>query len=129
MNVRVEKNRSVIKRVSVSTEAPLYIENMRSNGGGGSQFEKTKMVHSLEQTTCVAPKNAGPVVSTVADRQESEGSVLMEGGVAMWGSGDTKSTYKFRDNRACYLRTMIVVGGKLKDDVQTASCVSLVESS
>lgn len=70
-----------------------------------------------------------PVISTIADRQESEGSVLMEEGVAMWGSGDTKSTYKFRDNNACYLRTMIMVGGMIKDDIETASCVSLVEDS
>ncbi|XP_008806021.2 peptide-N4-(N-acetyl-beta-glucosaminyl)asparagine amidase A-like [Phoenix dactylifera] len=126
-NVRTEKNHKVIGRVQVETEAPLMMETMSSNGGGGSVFEKTKMYHKLQETTSVA---VGKEVaySTMTDRQDSEGSALMEDRVAKWGSGDTESTYKYRDDKACHLRTVIMVGGTVRDDAETASCVSVLDS-
>ncbi|XP_010937925.3 peptide-N4-(N-acetyl-beta-glucosaminyl)asparagine amidase A [Elaeis guineensis] len=124
-NIRIERDDVVIGRVLVDTEAPFNMMTMSSNGGGGSRFHKTKLHHMLEETRSVA-ENKMASFSTIADRQESEGSVLMQEGVAMWGSGDTKSTYKFRDDKACYLRTVNMVGGKVKEDEETASCGAVV---
>ncbi|XP_020086065.1 peptide-N4-(N-acetyl-beta-glucosaminyl)asparagine amidase A-like [Ananas comosus] len=122
-NIRIEREDQVIGRVAVETETPLTMATMSSNGGGGSRFHKTKLAHALMETRSVA-ENKGTSFSAVADRQDSEGAVLMEEGVAMWGNGDTKSVYKYRDDKGCYLRTVNVVGGKVKEDEDTASCAA-----
>ncbi|XP_072960098.1 peptide-N4-(N-acetyl-beta-glucosaminyl)asparagine amidase A-like [Typha angustifolia] len=127
-NIRIEKDDVVVGRVVVDTEAPLTMATVSSNGGGDSRFHKTKLMHALLETRSVA-ENKGARFSAVADRQESEGSVLMEEGVAMWGSGDTKSIYKFRDDKGCYLRTVNMVGGKVKEDDATVSCATVAAAA
>ncbi|KAJ0979305.1 hypothetical protein J5N97_014779 [Dioscorea zingiberensis] len=122
-NIRVERDGMVIGRVLVDTEAPLQMETISSNGGGGTRFHKTKLAHGLAETTSVT---AGKMASssTISDRQDSEGSVLMQDGITVWGKGDTKSVYKFRDDKSCYLRTVNTVGGKVKEDEKSASCAA-----
>lgn len=58
------------------------METMSLNSGGGSVFEKTKMYHELLNTMSMA---MGKEVqySATTDRQDSEGSALMEDGIAM----------------------------------------------
>ncbi|KAH7672587.1 Peptide-N4-(N-acetyl-beta-glucosaminyl)asparagine amidase A protein [Dioscorea alata] len=126
MNVRVEKERTVIGRMVMNMEAPLEIMTLSSNGGGGSVFERTKMNHGLEEMKSVV-RGKEVVVSMVSDRQDSEGSCLMEEGMAVWGSGDSRSVYKYRDDKVCYLRSLNVVGGRIMDDVATPSCVALAD--
>ncbi|KAM0953702.1 putative peptide-N(4)-(N-acetyl-beta-glucosaminyl)asparagine amidase [Dioscorea sansibarensis] len=123
MNIRIERDDEVVGRVLVDTEAPLQLEMISSNGGGGSRFHKTKLTHGLaEMMSVTAGKTAA--FSAISDRQDSEGSVLMQDGIAVWGKGDTKSVYKFRDDKTCYLRTVNMVGGKVKEDEASASCTA-----
>ncbi|OAY69037.1 Peptide-N4-(N-acetyl-beta-glucosaminyl)asparagine amidase A [Ananas comosus] len=120
-DVRTERKKGGTGRMSVSQEFPLYIETVSSSGGEGSAFERTKMFHGLTETVRMA-KNKEVVCSILDDRQDAEGSVFMEDGVAKWGSGNTKSIYKYRDDKQCYLRTVNTAGGEVKDDTETTSC-------
>lgn len=125
--IRVEQDDEVVSRVMVETEAPLQMTTMIAKGrggGSGSRFRKVKLAHKLEELRTL---NEGKTeaFSAMTDRQVSEGSVLLEEGLPMWGKGDTKSIYKYRDNKSCYLRTVNVVGGKVKADEETASCSSV----
>ncbi|XP_009403862.2 peptide-N4-(N-acetyl-beta-glucosaminyl)asparagine amidase A-like [Musa acuminata AAA Group] len=126
-NVRTVKDHKVLQRAAMDMEAPLEMTVITTNGGGRSLFHKTKLVHQLKETrSLIEGKNTA--FSTLADRQESEGSVLTEDGAALWGKGDTKSTYKFRDEKSCYMRTVNMIGGKVEEDEETASCVAVAAS-
>ncbi|KAK8926333.1 hypothetical protein KSP39_PZI018534 [Platanthera zijinensis] len=120
--VKASLNRAVVGRASVSIESPLVLRTERVNGGGGTVLERTRIFHGMTEGRSV--QAAGKVeFSEVADRQESEGSVLMGGaGIMEWGSGDTSSIYKFMDEKSCFLRTVKVVGGRVKEDIETAAC-------
>ncbi|PKU65225.1 Peptide-N4-(N-acetyl-beta-glucosaminyl)asparagine amidase A [Dendrobium catenatum] len=120
-DVRASLNRGVVGRASVSVEAPLMVTTEKANGGGGTVLERTKIFHAMTEARSVGGKGEMEF-SEVADKQDSEGSVLVGEEGMVWGSGDTSSLYKFRDEKACYLRTVKVVGGRMKEDVETASC-------
>ncbi|KAL0914991.1 hypothetical protein M5K25_015386 [Dendrobium thyrsiflorum] len=120
-DVRSSLNRGVVGRASVSVEAPLMVTTEKANGGGGTVLERTKIFHAMTEGRSVGGKGEMEF-SEVADKQDSEGSVLVGEEGMVWGSGDTSSLYKFRDEKACYLRTVKVVGGRVKEDVETASC-------
>ncbi|PKA55309.1 Peptide-N4-(N-acetyl-beta-glucosaminyl)asparagine amidase A [Apostasia shenzhenica] len=123
-DVGTKLNRAVVGRVKVSREAPLVMVTESSNGGGGSELRKTKMSHGLTESSSVVAEGEAEF-SAVADLQEAEGTELVaDKGAALWGSGDTRSTYSFRDDKACYLRTVNVVGGRVRDDVETATCAA-----
>ncbi|KAK8961083.1 hypothetical protein KSP40_PGU001315 [Platanthera guangdongensis] len=124
-NLRIEKDHVVVARVVVETESPLNLVTVISNGGGGSRIRKTKLFHEMIEERSATEGKAGEWFSTITDRQESEGSVLIgEDSQLVWGSGDTKSTYKFRDDKKCYLRTVNMVGGKVEDDEESSSCIA-----
>ncbi|XP_020595660.1 peptide-N4-(N-acetyl-beta-glucosaminyl)asparagine amidase A-like [Phalaenopsis equestris] len=125
-DVRASLNRAVVGRASVSIEAPLLVTIERANGGGGTVLERTKIFHGMTEGRSVGGKGEMEF-SELADRQDSEGSVLVGEDGMVWGSGDTSSMYKFRDEKACYLRTVKVVGGRMKEDVETASCAGVAE--
>ncbi|KAH0457863.1 hypothetical protein IEQ34_013178 [Dendrobium chrysotoxum] len=120
-DVRASLNRGVVGRATVSVEAPLMVTTEKANGGGGTVLERTKIFHAMTEGRSVGGKGEMEF-SEVADRQDSEGSVLVGEEGMVWGSGDTSSLYKFRDEKACYLRTVKVVGGRVKEDVETTSC-------
>lgn len=124
-NLRIEKDHVVVARVVVETESPLNLVTVTSNGGGGTRIRKTKLFHEMMEARSATEGKAGEWFSTITDRQESEGSVLIgEDSQVVWGSGDTKSTYKFRDDKKCYLRTVSVVGGKVEEDEESSSCIA-----
>lgn len=126
--IRIERDELVIGRMLVDTESPLQMMTSSSNGGGGTKIHKTKLFHEMIETRRTAA-GKGETFSTITDWQEAEGSVLVDDADnVVWGSGDTKSYYKFRDDKVCYLRTVNMVGGKVKEDEETDSC-SAVESS
>lgn len=66
-------------------ETLLTMATVSSNVGGGSRFHKTKLAHVLMETRSLA-ENKRTSFSAVAERQDSEGAVLMDEGVAMWGT-------------------------------------------
>ncbi|PKU77062.1 Peptide-N4-(N-acetyl-beta-glucosaminyl)asparagine amidase A [Dendrobium catenatum] len=124
-NLRIEKDHVVIGRVVVETEAPLNLVTHSSNGGGGTRIRKTKLFHEMMESRSATEGKTEDWFNTITDRQESEGSVLIgEDGDVVWGSGDTKSIYKFRDDKKCYLRTVNMVGGKLEEDEESSSCAA-----
>ncbi|XP_073009198.1 peptide-N4-(N-acetyl-beta-glucosaminyl)asparagine amidase A-like [Typha latifolia] len=125
-DLRTERKRGEVRRVSLSRETPLHVETVSSNGGGGSVFERTRMQHAMSEMRKAA-EGKEVAYDAVEDQQESEGSALVEDGVAKWGSGDTKSMYKFRDDKGCYLRTVSVVGGRVQDDVETKTCALIAD--
>ncbi|PKA66899.1 Peptide-N4-(N-acetyl-beta-glucosaminyl)asparagine amidase A [Apostasia shenzhenica] len=124
-NLRIERDHAVVGRVVVETESPLNLVVESSNGGGGTRIRKTKLFHEMMEARSSAEGKGGEWFSTITDRQEAEGSVLVgEDGEVVWGSGETKSTYKYRDDKKCYLRTVNMVGGKVKEDEESSSCVA-----
>lgn len=124
-NLRIEKDHEVVARVVVETEVPLNLVTVNSNGGGGSRIRKTKLTHEMMEARSATEGRAGEWFSTITDRQDSEGSVLVgEDGEVVWGSGNTKSSYKFRDDKKCYLRTVNMVGGKVEEDEESSSCAA-----
>ncbi|KAG0469156.1 hypothetical protein HPP92_018484 [Vanilla planifolia] len=128
MDVKESVNRAMTGKASVSVEAPLVMRTERASGGGGTVLERTSMVHGLTEERSMETKGELES-STVADRQEAVGSVLVgRDGRAVWGGGDTKSVYLFRNQKACYLRTVNVMGGKVTEDVETAACDAVADA-
>lgn len=74
--------------------------------------------------------------STLTDRQDAEGTELVRGGaghgggeeMVVWGSGSTRSAYRYKDGSRCYLRTMNAAGGVVVMDTKTASCAAVAEA-
>jgi len=123
----VKKGNQILGRVQLFTEAPLQIQSSTVNAVGGATFEKTRMFHQLEM---VLNLNDNQVVtsSALTDRQDAEGSALMHEGSPVWGSGNTKSIYKYRGENTCYLRTVTTEGGEVKADTASPSCSAVAES-
>ncbi|XP_072953867.1 peptide-N4-(N-acetyl-beta-glucosaminyl)asparagine amidase A-like [Typha angustifolia] len=127
MEVWVHKGNLVVGRVQVFMEAPLQVQTSRVLAAGGAIFEKGKLYHQLSE---VVNLNMNGVVttSTMTDRQDAEGSVLMHDGTPVWGSGSTRSTYQLRDENTCYLRTVNTLGGIVKDDISSPSCDTVADA-
>lgn len=127
MTVGVTNGHQIISRVQLFTETPLQIQSSTENAFpvvGGATFEKTRMSHQLQM---ILNLNENQVVSSssLTDRQDAEGSAVMHTGSPVWGSGNTKSSYKYRDENTCYLRTVNTEGGVLKADFASPSCSAI----
>jgi len=127
LTIGVTNGHQIVGRVQLFTEAPLQIQTSTVKAfavGGGATFEKTRMTHQLQM---ILNLNENQVVSssTLTDRQDAEGSALMHDGSPLWGSGNTRSYYKYRDENTCYLRTVDTEGGVLKADSASPSCSAM----
>ncbi|KAG1338054.1 peptide-N4-(N-acetyl-beta-glucosaminyl)asparagine amidase A [Cocos nucifera] len=117
----------VVGRLQLFMDAPLQVQMSIVNAAGGAVLQNTRLYHQLEE---VLNLNDNMAVSTsiLTDRQDAEGTVLMHDGMPVWGGGSTKSSYKYRDENTCYLRTVDAAGGAVKNDVTSPSC-SLVSTA
>lgn len=106
----------------------LYVEHQiqtsRLQAAGGAVFEKGRLFHQLVEVVNLNENNV-VITAALTDRQDAEGSVLMRDGMPIWGSGNTKSAYKYRDENTCHLRTVNTVGGIVKYDVSSPSCATV----
>ncbi|KAJ6812520.1 peptide-N4-(N-acetyl-beta-glucosaminyl)asparagine amidase A-like [Iris pallida] len=127
--VEVSKERQVLERLQLLREGPLQVQtsSINMNTMGGPRLERTRMYHQLQETVNLNRNQQAATTSTLIDRQDAEGSALMRGGSAEWGSGDTRSIYKYRDERTCYQRTMNTKGGVIVADSTSPSCSSVAD--
>lgn len=111
-------------RVQVFVEAPLQLQTSRMQAMGGAVFEKARLSHQLQEVVNLSENGQAIGFGALTDRQEAEGSMLKKEGrqQPVWGSGSTRSQYKYRDGTACYLRTLTAVEGIVKADQTSASC-------
>ncbi|XP_010922605.3 peptide-N4-(N-acetyl-beta-glucosaminyl)asparagine amidase A [Elaeis guineensis] len=115
----------VVGRVQLFMDAPLQLQMSTVDAAGGEAvLQNTRLYHQLEE---VLNLNDNMAVSTsiLTDRQDAEGTVLMHDGMPVWGGGSTKSSYKYRDENTCYLRTVDAAGGEVKNDVTSPSCAAV----
>ncbi|KAJ0983881.1 hypothetical protein J5N97_002237 [Dioscorea zingiberensis] len=126
--IGVTSGSQILGRVQMFVESPLQLQSTMETEMGGGELERTRLFHELQE---VVNLNENQVVSssTLIDRQNAEGSALVHDGVTLWGSGSTKSSYKYRDDaNACYLRTVSTEGGAVKFDMSSPSCSTMAEA-
>ncbi|XP_039131947.1 peptide-N4-(N-acetyl-beta-glucosaminyl)asparagine amidase A-like [Dioscorea cayenensis subsp. rotundata] len=124
-DVGLTMGHQILGRVQMFVEAPLQVQSTMETDPSGGVLERTRLFHQLEE---VVNLNENQVVSssTLIDRQDAEGSALMHDGMPVWGSGTTKSSYKYRDDaNVCYLRTVSAEGGEVKFDISSPSCLAM----
>lgn len=111
-------------RVQVFVETPLQLHKSRVTAMGGAVFEKARLSHQLQEVVNLNENGQAVGFGALTDRQDAEGSVLKREGQEqpVWGSGSTRSQYKYRDGTTCYLRTLTAVEGIVKADMTSASC-------
>ncbi|KAG0460336.1 hypothetical protein HPP92_023464 [Vanilla planifolia] len=117
-------------RVQVFVETPLQLQTSRVNAVGGAVFERGRLSHQLQETVNLNENGQAVSFGVLMDRQDAEGSVLKREGEAqpVWGSGNSRSSYKYRNGNSCYLRTLTTVEGVLKADLTSASCAAVTEA-
>ncbi|KAK8945610.1 hypothetical protein KSP40_PGU003858 [Platanthera guangdongensis] len=115
-------------RVQVFVETPLQLHKSRVTAMGGAVFEKARLSHQLQEVVNLNENGQAIGFGALTDRQDAEGSVLRREGQeqTVWGSGSTRSQYKYRDGTTCYLRTLTAVEGIVKADTTSASCTSVM---
>ncbi|KAH0461677.1 hypothetical protein IEQ34_009252 [Dendrobium chrysotoxum] len=126
-SIAVLKNgQQTISRVQVFVEAPLQLQTSRVKAMGGALFEKARVSHQLQEVVNLNENGQALELSVLMDKQEAEGSLLKRDGQSqpVWGSGSSRSSYKYRDRNSCYLRTLTAVEGIVKADLMSASCAS-----
>ncbi|XP_020571763.1 LOW QUALITY PROTEIN: peptide-N4-(N-acetyl-beta-glucosaminyl)asparagine amidase A-like [Phalaenopsis equestris] len=116
-----------ISRVQVFVEAPLQLQISRIKAMGGAIFEKARLSHQLQEVVNLNENGQAVGIGVLTDRQDAEGSMLKGEGQSqpVWGSGSTRSSYKYRDGNSCYLRTLTAAEGMVKADLTSASCASV----
>lgn len=123
---QTDERHQSLGRVQLFTESPLQIQYSTVNAIGGATFQKTRLTHQLQMLLNLND-NQAVTSSALTDRQDAEGSALMHDGSPVWGSGSTKSYYKYRDDRTCYLRTVNTAGGVVTADNASPSCSAVAE--
>ncbi|KAJ0978369.1 hypothetical protein J5N97_013843 [Dioscorea zingiberensis] len=126
MMVGLVKGHQALARVQLMVDAPLQVQTSSVNTAGGAVFQKTRLYHQLQE---IVELSEGQAVSvgTLTDRQDAEGSALLHDGEPVWGSGATRSSYKFRDENTCYLRAVNTAGGLVQFDTTSGSCLGAAE--
>lgn len=121
MMVEVARGHQTLGRAQMLVEAPLQVQTTSVNAAGGSVFRKARLFHQLLETVALTEGQA-MATSTLTDRQDAEGSSLMRGEDPVWGSGSTRSSYKYRDDNTCYLRSVNTAGGVIMTDTTSPTC-------
>lgn len=73
-------------------------------------------------------ENQATTTSMLTDRQDAEGSALMNDGQPVWGSATMRSQYKYRDETSCYLRAINTAGGLVMMDTKSATCATVADA-
>ncbi|PKA66898.1 Peptide-N4-(N-acetyl-beta-glucosaminyl)asparagine amidase A [Apostasia shenzhenica] len=121
--VEVALGHQTIGRAQMLMESPLQIQTTSVSAASGAVFKKARLFHQLLEAVSLSEGQA-MTTTTLADRQDAEGSALMRGGEPIWGSGSTRSSYKYRDDNTCYLRAVNAGGGVIMSDTTSASCAA-----
>ncbi|XP_072958774.1 peptide-N4-(N-acetyl-beta-glucosaminyl)asparagine amidase A-like [Typha angustifolia] len=127
MMVGLQKGHQPLGRVQLLMEAPLQMQTSNVNAAGGAVLSKTRLYHQLMEAVTLTEGQA-MMTSTLTDRQDAEGTALMNGKTAVWGSGSTRSAYRLKDDNRCYMRTLNAVGGVIMMDAKTASCSAMADA-
>ncbi|ONK62607.1 uncharacterized protein A4U43_C07F5860 [Asparagus officinalis] len=125
--VEVVKSHQTLARVQLLMEAPLQVQTTSMTAAGGAVFQKSRLFHQLEEIVNLSEGQA-MTTSQLTDRQDAEGSALMHEGTPVWGSGTTRSQYKYRDESTCYLRAINTAGGLVMVDTKSATCANIAEA-
>ncbi|KAI0497343.1 hypothetical protein KFK09_020566 [Dendrobium nobile] len=123
MMVEMSRGHQTLGRAQMLVEAPLQVQTTSVSAAGGSVFRKARLFHQLLESVVLSEGQA-MTTSTLTDRQDAEGSALMRGEEPVWGSGSTRSSYKYRDDNTCYLRALNTAGGVVMVDTTSASCAA-----
>ncbi|KAG0476934.1 hypothetical protein HPP92_013321 [Vanilla planifolia] len=123
MTVEVSRGHQMLGRAQMLMESPLQVQTTKVNAAGGSVFQKSRLFHQLFESVILGEGQA-VTTSTLTDRQDAEGSALMHGEEPVWGSGATRSLYKYRDETTCYLRSVNTAGGVVMVDTTSPSCAA-----
>nr|XP_010937927.2 peptide-N4-(N-acetyl-beta-glucosaminyl)asparagine amidase A [Elaeis guineensis] len=126
MMVSIQKGHQPLGRVQLLMEAPLQVQTSMVSAAGGAAFQKSRLYHQLMEMVTLSEGQA-MTTSTLTDRQDAEGSALTHDGEPVWGSGSTKSSYRYKDESTCYLRSVNTAGGVVMMDTKSASCLAVVD--
>ncbi|KAJ0987620.1 hypothetical protein J5N97_005976 [Dioscorea zingiberensis] len=126
--VVVKRGVKIMGRSQMFVEAPLHLQSMSAPAVAGGVYERTRLTHQLKELVNVNVADQVVSSSALTDRQEAEGSALLHGGEPVWGSGSTKSSYKYRDAKECHLRMVNTEAGAVKFDVASRSCSAMAEA-
>ncbi|KAG1339047.1 peptide-N4-(N-acetyl-beta-glucosaminyl)asparagine amidase A [Cocos nucifera] len=126
MMVAIQKGHQPLGRVQLYVEAPLQVQTSMVRAAGGALFQKSRLYHQLTEMVTLSEGQA-MTTSTLTDRQDAEGSALMHGDASVWGSGSTKSSYRYKDDSTCYLRNVNTAGGVVMMDTKSASCAAVAD--
>ncbi|XP_008794299.2 peptide-N4-(N-acetyl-beta-glucosaminyl)asparagine amidase A-like [Phoenix dactylifera] len=127
MMVAIQKGHQLLGRVQLYVEAPLQVQTSMVSAAGGALFQKSRLYHQLTEMVTLSEGQA-MTTSTLTDRQDAEGSALMHGDAPVWGSGSTKSSYRYKDGSTCYLRNVNTAGGAVMMDTKSASCAAVADA-
>ncbi|KAG1371529.1 peptide-N4-(N-acetyl-beta-glucosaminyl)asparagine amidase A [Cocos nucifera] len=126
MMVSIQKGHQPLGRVQLLMEAPLQVQTSTVSAAGGAAFQKSRLYHQLMEMVTLSEGQA-MTTSTLTDRQDADGSALMHDGEPVWGSGSTKSSYRYKDDSTCYLRNVNTAGGVVMMDTKSASCLAVAD--
>ncbi|XP_038989092.1 peptide-N4-(N-acetyl-beta-glucosaminyl)asparagine amidase A-like [Phoenix dactylifera] len=127
MMVSIQKGHQSLGRVQLLMEAPLQLQTSTVSAAAGSAFQKSRLYHQLMEMVTLSEGQA-MTTSTLTDRQDAEGSALVHDDQPVWGSGRTKSSYRYKDESTCYLRNVNTAGGVVMMDTKSASCVAVADA-
>ena len=125
--VEIVKGHQAVSRIQLLMEAPLQVQTSSVTAVGGAVFQKTRLFHQLEEIVNLS-ENQVITTSALTDRQNAEGTALMNEGQPVWGSGATRSQYKYRDENTCYLRAINTAGGLVMMDTKSRTCATVADA-
>ncbi|CAL9184656.1 peptide-N4-(N-acetyl-beta-glucosaminyl)asparagine amidase A [Musa acuminata AAA Group] len=120
--VTVLRGNQWMARVQAVVEAPMQVQTTVQNAVGAPALQKTRFFHQLMQTVSLNEGQSGATTTReLTDRQDAEGSAMTSGG---WGSGKSRSAYRYKDGSRCYARNVNTAGGVVIQD-KKASCAAM----
>lgn len=111
---------STVARSVFRRKYPLTVITTTLPGAGKDNYTLvTNVSHALNEKL-----SDGEFSSSVHNRQDSDGWMLVKDHEVLNGTATTRQSYSYRDELFCYFRSIAATDGKLVGDNSTFSCAS-----